>query len=343
MPDTRPNITFKDGVCSACQYAEEKEHIDWDVRKKSFEQLLDKYRSTQGYDCIIPCSGGKDSSTIAYKMKHEFGMNPLLVTVSPCVYTDIGRRNLERLLSRGFDHILFTPNPDISRKLARKLFIEKGDHFIPWIQTTFSVPFKIAVNFNIPLIIYAEDGETEYGGKYEKGHYINEITQEDISLYLSGNNPKDWVDEDITTRDLEPYFLPKEFKKLRPINFGYFNKWNPYENYLFAKKHTGFQPREGRSHGTYTNYASLDDKTDDFHYYLMWIKFGFCRATSDACHEIRDGQITREKGLKLAKKYDGKFPRKSFDGFLDYIRIDKEEFWQVIDKFRNHNGKWLKE
>lgn len=353
MPDTRPRITFdENGICSACQYAEEKKHIDWVQRRRGFEQLLDRYRSKNGgYDCIIPCSGGKDSSTIAYKMKHEFKMHPLLVTVSPCIYTDVGKRNLESLLARGFDHIMYTCNPEISRKLARKLFFEFGDHFVPWVQAIFAVPLKIAVKFNVPLVVYAEDGEAEYGGGYEKGSYIDEITEGDIKLYLSGNDPKDWIDEDIKARDLESYFLPpaEELKRIgvKPIKFGYFTRWNPYENYLFAKEHTGFQSREGRSWGTYTNYASLDDKTDEFHYYLEWIKFGFCRATSDVCHEIRDGQITREKGVELAKKYDGNFPpEESFREFLEYIRISEREFWQVIEKFRNqdiwekHNGEW---
>lgn len=353
IPDTRPRITFdENGICSACQYAEQKKHIDWNSRGKEFDKLLDKYRSKNGgYDCIVPCSGGKDSATIAYKMKYEFGMHPLLVTVPPCVYTDIGRKNLDDLIAKGFDHIMYTPNPEISRKLARKLFIKFGDHFIPWVQAVFAIPLKIAVNFNIPLVIYAEDGEAEYGGTYKKRKYIDEITEEDIrKFYLTGNNPKDWIDDEITEKDLEPYFLPssKDLKRVgvKPIHFGYFMKWNPYENYLFAKENTGFQPREGRSWGTYTNYASLDDQTDEFHYYLAWIKFGFCRATSDACHEIRDGQMTREEGVKLAKKHDGNFPKAYLKTFLEYLDITEKEFWEVVEKFRNKdiwekvNGEW---
>ena len=293
IPDTRPRITFdENGVCSACQWAEEKNNIDWDSRRREFKALLDKYRSKDGkYDCIIPCSGGKDSSTIAYKMKYEFGMHPLLVTVPPCIYTDVGRRNLENLLKRGFDHIMYTPNPEIGRKLAKKLFINFGDHFVPWIQTIFAAPFKIAVKFNIPLIVYAEDGNAEYGGTYKEGSCINEISEEHIKQCLTGNDPKDWIDEEITVKDLEPYFLPsaEELGRVgvKPIQFGYFMGWNPYENYLFAKKHTGFQPREGRSWGTYTNYASLDDTTDEFNYYLEWIKFCLCRDISYSCQEIR--------------------------------------------------------
>jgi len=354
IPDTRNRITFdENGVCSACRYAEDKKSIDWEQRRKEFEELLNKYRSKNGeYDCIIPCSGGKDSATVAYKMKYKYGMNPLLVTVPPCLYTDVGRRNLESLIDRGFDHIMYTTNPEVGRKLARKLFIEKGDHFIPWVQVVYAAPLRIAVKFNIPLIIYGEDGEREYGGAYKERKYSGQISKEDIKkYYLRGNDPEEWLEEGITKKDLEPYFLPSvedlERVGVRPIHFGHFTKWNPCENYLFAKEHTGFQPREGRSWGTYTNYASLDDKTDEFHYYPIWLKFGFCRTTSDACHEIRDGQITREKAVELAKKYDGNFPsQESLKEFLEYIRMDEKEFQEVLEKFRNHDiwekvdGEW---
>ena len=83
MSNQRPRIFFDaEGVCGPCRYTERKKlnDIDYSLRKKELELLLDKYRSKNGeYDVVVPCSGGKDSSTIAHKLKHEWGMNPLCV------------------------------------------------------------------------------------------------------------------------------------------------------------------------------------------------------------------------------------------------------------------------
>lgn len=126
----------------------------------------------------------------------------------------------------------------------------------------------------------------------------------------------------------------------------YYVKWNPRENYEYCKENTGFRPSEDRSIGTYTNFASLDDQIDGFHYWLGFVKFGIGRATADTAHEIRDGYMTRKEGIEYVKKYDGEFPEKYFKTFLDYCNITEEEFWDVIDSWRSDHiwikkdGKW---
>ncbi|MDO8435682.1 MAG: hypothetical protein Q7S89_03330, partial [bacterium] len=129
--NTRPRIVFDDqGVCNACRTAEKKwEHIDWDARRQEFLDLLDRYRSKHGeWDCVVPWSGGKDSSAVAHKLKYEFGMNPLLVTFSPQLPTDVGNHNREALIQLGFDHLFLRPNQKVHRRLARRFFIERGNH-----------------------------------------------------------------------------------------------------------------------------------------------------------------------------------------------------------------------
>jgi hypothetical protein len=117
--------------------------------------------------------------------------------------------------------------------------------------------------------------------------------------------------------------------------FGYYKKWIPREIYAYAAEHTGFRPNpDGRSEGTYTDFASLDDRIDAFHYYLGFIKFGIGRCTSDAAHEIRDGLISREEGVSLVRQFDGEFPAKYFHDFLSYTGISEPFFEEVIDSFR---------
>ena len=129
--------------------------------------------------------------------------------------------------------------------------------------------------------------------------------------------------------------------------FGFYHHWTPQENYYYSAEHTGFQANpEGRTEGTYSKYAQIDDLTDSFLYYMMYIKFGFGRATSDAAHEIRDGHITREEAVALVRRYDGEFPHKHFSVFLDYLDLTEDEFWQIVDRFRQPhiwqkvNGEW---
>ena len=116
--------------------------------------------------------------------------------------------------------------------------------------------------------------------------------------------------------------------------FSYFENWKPEQHVEIAQKNLGFIPNDKRSEGTYTNFASLDDKTDGFHYYLMFIKFGIGRATSDAAHQVRDGIITRDEAVDLVLQYDGEYPKLYEKEFLDYMEMDKNMLNQVFDKFR---------
>lgn len=361
MSNQRPRITFDElGICSACRYVEYKNSdIDWESRKRDFRQLCDSHRSKDGsYDVIVPCSGGKDSSAIAHRLKHEYGMHPLCVTFSPPVYSEIGWKNLRRFIDSGFDHILISPRGDINRKLTRLGFELYGDHNEIFDRGQMSAPFRVAVEHGIKLVMYGENGEAEYGGTssyndmpglpwdaFERVYY-----SEHLENICKISNELGYT-ESLTLNDLSVYSLPpiKELKKLglEMHWFGYYHTWIPQENYYYAAKNTGFQANpEGRTEGTYSKYAQLDDLTDSFLYYMMFIKYGFGRCTSDAAHEIRDGHLTREEGVALVKKYDGEFPEKTFNIFLDYLGINEKQFWEVVDKFRSEHiwrksgGEW---
>jgi len=353
VSNQRPRITFDErGICSACQHAERKKATNWDERENELHKLLDKYRSKDGsYDVVSPCSGGKDSSYVAYQLKHEYGMHPLTVTFAPHLYTDTGWQNWQNFIKSGFDNILMTPNGKVHRLITRLAFEKLGDSFQPFIYGVKAFPLQIAVKYGIPLVMYAEDGEVEYGGEDKNAEQSTIDMSKDMTrTYFSGIAPEDWLKYNLTKEELQPYILPTlEELKSAGVNyqyFGYFKKWVPQENARYASEHTGFQTNPERSEGTYSKYASLDDRTDGFHFYLAYIKFGTGRATSDAAHEIRDGHMTREEGVALVRKYDGEFPKKHFKEFLEYVDITEEYFWEVIDSFRlphlweKVNGEW---
>ena len=356
MPDTRPRVVFDvDGVCNACHHAEQKCQTDWEARRQECFSVLDRYRSRDGrWDCIVPWSGGKDSSTIAWRLKFEFGMNPLLVTFSPLLPTEIGNRNREALIQAGFDHVWVRPNQRVMRHLARRFFIERGNQKVAWDAGVNSTPVQVAVHYRIPLVFYAEHGESEYGGRVlrEESKKIRDLTE--VIEHQIGDDPRNWVDEAVSLADLNPFIYPSAASiaeiGVRAMYFGYFFRWSMLENYRFIRDRMPFATHPaGRTPGTFTEFDSVDDKADNLYYYLQYIKFGFGRAIRDACRMIQNGQLTRAEALDLAQRYDGEFPDEYLDEMLDYLALDRDEFAAIIDRHRNpelwakdSTGWWLR-
>ena len=344
ISNQRPRITFDDeGVCSACRYSEYKNNeIDWEDRENQLKELLKRFkRKDGGYEVIVPASGGKDSASVAHKLKHEYGMNVLTVTWAPHLYTDVGFCNFQSMIHvGGLDNILGTPNGPVHRKLTKQSFDIIGDPFQTFIYGQTHFPMQIAVNYKIPLIMYGENGEVEYGGDMKNAFIPTRDYKTDHKKhYFSGISPEDMVAYGVNEDEIKYYLAPpnNELDKLGlEIHFfGYYKNWIPQENYYYASEHTGFQANPVRSEGTYSKYASLDDKLDGFHFYLSYIKFGIGRATSDSAHEIRDNHLTREEGIRLVKKFDGEFPKKYFKEFLEYCDITKNHFNEIIDSWRS--------
>jgi len=343
ISNQRPRIIFDDeGVCNACRWAEKKGAIDWTKREQELLKVLDRFRrKDDSHDVIVPSSGGKDSARVAYELKYKYGMNPLTVTWSPHVYSDIGWKNFQSFIHAGFDNIMGTPDGRIHRQLTRFSFEQIAEPFQPFITGVHNFPLQIAVRYRIPLIFYGENAEIEYGGDAtSEGRPSRNLTTDKERFHFSNFGPMKWLDYGIDKKQIH-YYLTPSVEEMEKVGiecnwYGYYRKWIPQENYYFAVEHTGFEANpDGRSEGTYSKYASLDDQLDGFHYYMMFIKFGIGRCTSDAAHEVRDGHITREEGVELAKKYDGEFPKKNFQIFLDYCGITEEHFWEVVDRFRS--------
>ncbi len=353
VSNQRPRITFDEhGVCSACNYAEYKRtKIDWVQREKELVELCNKHRKGNGeYDVIVPCSGGKDGSYVAHQLKYKYGMNPLAVTWAPLKATAIGRQNLDAFIASGFNHVLGTPNPQVTKKLTHLSFKHLGDPFQPFIYGQTNFPLHMAVKHNVQLIMYGENGEVEYGGDMKNAFRPTRDIQDHDKHYFSGLPPEFWAEHGVSLADLYPFMAPRYEDITRnktEIHFlGYYKFWDPQENYYYCREHTGFTPNTERSEGTYSKYASLDDQIDGFHYYLSYIKFGIGRTTSDAAHEIRDGKITREEGAALVKRYDHEFPKKYYKEFLEFCSITDAEVHEVIDSWRSDHiwhqegGEW---
>ena len=336
----------KDGICDACKFAERKRHeIDWNDRDKQLRELCDKYRKSDGsYDCIVPGSGGKDSFYASHILKTQYGMHPLTVTWAPHVYTEWGWKNFQSWIHAGHDNYLMTPNGRVHRILTR-LSTELLFHpFQAFMFGQKSLAPKMALLFNIPLVFYGEN-EAEYGNPISD----NENAKRDWSYFTADDQTKIHLggvsveelksDFGIDQNDLQPY-LPAdpnqiEERKIEVHYLGHYLRWHPQSCYYYAVEHGGFQASPERTPGTYSKYNSLDDRIDDLHYLTTGIKFGVGRASYDAAQEIRSGDINREEGIALVKRFDHEYPHRFEDELFHYLSLDKKNFPIASEMFEN--------
>lgn len=343
-PDTKPQLEFnEDGICSACINYDRKSRIDWSKKRQELQEILEKYKNkdSNNYDCIIPVSGGKDSTFQTHFIKNECGLNPLVVNFHPLDQTELGRKNLENLKKLGVDCIEFSPNPTVYQKLARFGLVELGDFQWPEHIGIFTIPVQIAVRYKIPLIIWGENPQFEYGKPTDiNKEYVldKEWNEKNGGYFLDKIKPTDMTKYGFELNDLKPYLYPSD-EGIRSVGvtgifLGSYIKWDIFKQLEIVKK-LGFQEDSEIREGTYDSWENLDVKFTSFHDYFKFLKFGFGRATDHASIEIRHGRMTRKEGLELVKKHEGKIPVKYLDEFLRDAKISHEQFIQICEKFTN--------
>ena len=347
-PETKPDLSLdENGICDACRFVDVKDTTNWDLRRKELTEIFEKFKNKDGsnYDCVIPVSGGKDSTFQTYVVKKEFGLNPLCVSYHLPEFTDLGRKNLENLKKLGVDCLEFTPNPEICKKMQKIALIEFGDAQWPEHFGIFTIPVQVAVRYNIPLIVWGENSQAEYGGplKDMENKHLDNKWCEKYGTRVGGQSssfvgPEVMLKHGIDRKFLNPYIYPsdEEIKRVgvTGIFLGYFLRWNIKEQ-LKKVRDLGFTLHDGPSEGTFTNYENLDNKIQGIHDYFKWLKFGYARATDGASVQIRLNWINREDGMKLVKEYEGKLPEKYLDEFLKQWDMSRDEFLQITEKFTN--------
>ena len=346
FPSTKPDLHFtEEGTCSACIAAASKDKgIDWKQREEDFHTIIDKFRLKNdqiGYDCLIPVSGGKDSTYQAYFMKEVCRMNPLCVCFETTKATELGNRNLDNIAKMGIDVIHFKKNYKVYRSMVKEGFIRVGDEMWPNHIGIFTIPINIATKFKIPLIIWGENPQQEYGGPLESIEK-NKLTRRWLEEFggLLGNRIQDMIGVDgLTAKDLTPYFYPSdeelEETGITSLFLGHYFFWDARKQLEVVKKH-GFEVKaDGPVEGTYTNYENLDEEMHGLHDYLKFVKYGFGRATDHACIDIRNKRLTREQGLELVKKHDGRYPHLSVNAFVEYSGMTKAEIDEILDSYTN--------
>ena len=359
MPSSRPEQVFnEDGICDACISVKEKhEEIDWAAREKEFEEILSKYRGDGStYDCIIPVSGGKDSVFQALTMRDRFKMNPLCVNHLPCDITDVGWKNLIFLRDQGFDIIHIGANRKAYRKMVKIGFEKLGDCCWPEHIGIFTAPVRVAVQYKIPLLIWGENSQFEYGGPATKkdNNFLDRNWLEQFQML--GYRISDVVHDGIDLNDIKTFHYPTDEEVqgvgVTGLFLGHFIKWDTKLNTETALSLGWNRNPDGPVEGAYNDIENLDCKwIGGLHDYMKFIKFGFGRATDQLCIEVRAGRMTRDEAIEnLKNSSEGQVPWKYVPDFLEYLGITKEEFEATLDRFTNRriflcdeNGKLIKD
>lgn len=346
MPDTKPDLHLDEtGECNACRSFKNRKQVDWDARKRALLDIVERYRHRDGshWDCIVPVSGGKDSTYQVVRML-QLGLNPLCVTSSTCDLSPLGRQNIENLKRLGVDHVEVSPNPQVRAKLNRIGLMQVGDIAWPEHVGIFTIPVRAAVQFNVPLIVWGENSQDEYGGPAAaaQNNILNRRWLEEFGGLL-GMRVTDLVgQEGIEARHLIHYTYPSDEELARVgvtgLFLGHYLPWDGLSNALIAKAH-GFASYPTAVEGSMVNYENLDNHQHGIHDYFKFLKFGFGRATDHACLHIRRDRLTREDGLDIVRRLDGKFPwtylGKPLADILAPLDLSVDDFTRICDRFTN--------
>lgn len=353
MPDTKPGLILnKEGICQACVRYEMRQDVDWGKRFKELQKLTQKYKRDDGYyDSIIAVSGGKDSHFQVYIFKELLKMNPLLISVGdPFAKTEAGLHNIKNI-GEAFncDLISLQLSTDLVKRMVKISFEEFGSPTWPIDQAIYAYPLRMAIKFNIPLIVYGENVSWEYGGVLNKETYsakdqINNTVAKKIDW-------KFWFSRGVKKEEINMLMYPAqeeiENANLEPIYLSYFTPWDGYKSYAIAKKY-GFKDltHEWIREGYIENYDQIDSIAYLINPWLKYPKYGFARTTDVVGYWIRSGRISKEEGIRLIRENDHKLDQKILEDFLHFTGYTYKEFWDIVDKFYNKDifekvdGQW---
>ncbi len=336
-PETHETIVFdEEGVCNICRQHEFKqESIDWDAKKRELDELIEKYRGRHDYDCIVPFSGGKDSTWTLYYLVKEYKLRPLVVRFNHGFMRPTLEENTVRTIRQlGVAFHDFTANWKVVQKLMLQAFLEKGDFCWHCHTGVFAYPMRVAIRQNIPLVIWGEPS-SEYTAYYsydqpeevdEKrfNRYVNlGISAQDMFVRLQGA-----VDE----RDLKPFTYPP-LRELRSINYrsvclGSFVPWDVKKQTQIISRELGWKGDQVEGVPPGYSYEKIECSMQGVRDYIKFIKRGYTRPSHLTSLDIRNHRMGRDEALKIVEAYEGTRPP-SLDLFLDYVGLTEEEFLEI--------------
>lgn len=343
LPETYETIEFdKRGVCNVCRGKQFRdESIDWTARKRMLDELVDEYRGKHDYDCIIPFSGGKDSTFTLWYLVTQYKLKPLVVRFNHGFMRDtLEENNIRTFKKLGVDVISFTPNWKLVKRLMLEALKRKGDFCWHCHTGIFSYPMHIAVKFNVPLVFWGEPS-SEYTQYYDyKEDEIEEVDETRFNRFVNlGITAEDMYgmikdDFDVEPRDLLPYTYPatRDLKRLRyrSVCLGSFIPWDVKQQVEIIERELGWKGDqvEGMPWDEYP-YEKIECYMQGMRDYIKYLKRGYSRVSQMVALDLRNGRITKERGKQLIDQYEGRKPP-SLELFLDYVGLSEAEFDEIV-------------
>jgi len=339
IPSTRPNISLDErGVCNACRAHKSKTSIDWPARENLFTEVAANARErSESYDCLVPVSGGKDSTWQVLKVL-EHGLTPLCVTWKSPARTAIGARNLANLIDLGVDHIDFQISPRTERAFMLAALERFGATAVPMHMALFNIPLSIAVRRRIPLVVWGENSAFEYGGDDDarEGFKLDRAWLRTHGV-THGTTAEDWISDRLPSKAMNAYHGPSDEELVRAgvvaVFLGYYYEWDPQMTAAVAKAHgfeAGSRPRTG-----FYEFADIDDDFISIHHWLKWYKFGLTRLFDNLSIEIRNGRISRDRAVEIIAETGDQTPHDDIEKLCKYLDISTQRFFEIAETFRD--------
>lgn len=336
IPETHETITFDaQGVCNVChQHVYKQEAIDWCQRRRELEALIASYRGRYSYDCIVPFSGGKDSTFTLYYLVTEYKLKPLVVQFDHGFLRPNLRQNNERTFKKlGVDVLSFRPNWHVVRQLMLESLKRKGDFCWHCHTGIFSYPMQIAVKFHIPLLFWGEPSAeyTSYYGYDEPEEVDERRFNRFVNLGITADDMLGMIDG-VEPRDLEPFRYPPltELRRLkvRSVCLGSYIPWDVKRQVEIIQRELGWQGDAVEGVPAIYDYDKIECFMQGVRDYLKFIKRGYGRTAHLTSLDIRNDRMHRDEAIQLTTAYDGKRPA-SLDLFLHYVGISEAEFLAI--------------
>lgn len=337
LPETHETIAFDEtGTCNICrQHRFKRDQIDWTAQKRALGALIEENRGKGDYDCIIPFSGGKDSTWTLYYLVKEFGVKPLVVRFDHGFYRPNLEENVKRTVRRlGVDLMTFTPNWRVVQKLMLQSFLEKGDFCWHCHTGIFSYPMWVAIEKQVPLILWGEPsaeytayfsyGQTEEVDEKRFNRYINlGISADDMFVRLGGS---------VEMRDLKPYSYPP-LKTLRALNYrsvclGSYIPWDVTTQSATIEKELDWHGDMVENVPPQYRYEKIECYMQGVRDYIKFIKRGYSRPSHLVALDVRNGRLTKKEGEALVTGFEGRRPP-SLDLFLEFVGLTEAEFLEI--------------
>lgn len=318
-------------------------HIDWEARERELRKILEHYKSNAGdnYDCLVPISGGKDSAFQLHVLVNVYGMKPLACTFSHNWWSKTGFENLWNILEKmDVDHVMFTPSRSLVNRVARQSLYAIGDACWHCHAGVGAYPLQVAVQYQIPLIIWGES-VAEAGNKasYKDNVKFDETYYRKVSMKADTSQ---MLNDQLCPRDMIPFKFPSKPELddlgMQGIFLGDYLFWDGERQVEFIKETFGW--KEDNVEGTYKGYKSVECRMPGVHDYAKYLKRGFGRATDHASQDVRAGLMTREEAFELIKEYDPKRPE-ILDYYLEITGFSEQEFEAILKSQRTGKAKDL--